>query len=114
MKTISAMPRAPGQDAQHYRPPAASDVALPHERDEAAERSAANDEAARNQGPRQVIEQAASDVGHGLRDTDLHGIPSNVPGPAAPDETTGAEVPPEGGSRKSYSERQIRRRSHKS
>jgi hypothetical protein len=48
-------------------------------------------------GPRQVIEQAARDVSRGLRDTDLHGTPSNVPGPGpAPENSPGAEVPPEG------------------
>lgn len=48
-------------------------------------------------GPRQVIEQAARDIGRGLRDTDLHGTPSNVPGPGpAPENSPGAEVPPAG------------------
>lgn len=48
-------------------------------------------------GPRQVIEQAARDISRGLRDTDLHGTPSNVPGPGpAPENSPGAEVPPEG------------------
>lgn len=48
-------------------------------------------------GPRQVIEQAARDIRRGLRDTDLHGIPSNVPGPGpAPEDSPGAEVPPDG------------------
>lgn len=50
-----------------------------------------------SKGPRQVIEQAARDIGRGLRDTDLHGIPSNVPGPGpAPEHSPGAEVPPDG------------------
>lgn len=48
-------------------------------------------------GPRQVIEQAARDISRGLRDTDLHGTPSNVPGPGPqPEHSPGAEVPPEG------------------
>lgn len=48
-------------------------------------------------GPRQVIEQAARDIGRGLRDTDLHGTPSNVPGPGpAPENSPGADVPAEG------------------
>lgn len=47
-------------------------------------------------GPRQVIEQAARDIRRGLRDTDLHGTPSNVPGPGpAPEQSPGAEVPPD-------------------
>lgn len=50
-----------------------------------------------SRGPRQVIEQAARDIGRGLRDTDLHGIPSNVPGPGpAPEQSPGADVPPTG------------------
>lgn len=50
-----------------------------------------------SRGPRQVIEQAARDISRGLRDTDLHGTPSNVPGPGAnPEQSPGAEVPPEG------------------
>lgn len=48
-------------------------------------------------GPRQVIEQAARDIGRGLRDTDLHGTPSDVPGPGpAPEDSPGADVPPDG------------------
>lgn len=48
-------------------------------------------------GPRQVIEQAARDISRGLRDTDLHGTPSNVPGPGpSPEQSPGAEVPPDG------------------
>lgn len=48
-------------------------------------------------GPRQVIEQAARDISRGLRDTDLHGIPSNVPGPGVlPERSPGAEVPASG------------------
>lgn len=50
-----------------------------------------------SKGPRQVIEQAARDISRGLRDTDLHGTPSNVPGPGpTPEHSPGAEVPPEG------------------
>lgn len=48
-------------------------------------------------GPRAVIEQAARDISRGLRDTDLHGTPTNVPGPGSqPENSPGAEVPPEG------------------
>lgn len=50
-----------------------------------------------SKGPRQVIEQAARDISRGLRDTDLHGTPSDVPGPGpTPEHSPGAEVPPEG------------------
>ena len=45
-------------------------------------------------GPREVIEQAARDIQRGLRDTDQHGIPSDVPGPGiAPERSPGADVP---------------------
>jgi len=48
-------------------------------------------------GPRQLIAQATRDISRGLRDTDLHGTPSNVPGPGpAPEHSPGAEVPPNG------------------
>ncbi|BAL26518.1 hypothetical protein [Azoarcus sp. KH32C] len=50
-----------------------------------------------NLGPRQVIEQAARDIRRGLRDTDRHGTPSDVPGPGVPPERSpGAAVPEEG------------------
>lgn len=57
-------------------------------------------------GPRQVIEQAASDIAHGLKDTDLHGIPSDVPGPVTAD-TPEAEVPPQGVGTRNYGEHQL-------
>ena len=53
--------------------------------------------AGESRGPRQVIEQAARDINRGLRDTDLHGTPSDVPGPGPnPEQSPGAEVPPAG------------------
>lgn len=64
------------------------------------------DTEAQTRGPRQVIEQAARDVAHGLEDTDCHGTPSNVPGPA-PATPEQAEVPEGGVSRKNYGERQL-------
>lgn len=67
---------------------------------------------AETSGPRQVIEQAASDIAHGLKDTDLHGIPSDVPGPApAPEDSPGAEVPAQGVDRTNYGEHQMGRKS---
>jgi len=57
----------------------------------------ANEETEETKGPRQVIEQAGRDISRGLRDTDLHGTPSNVPGPGPqPEQSPGAEVPPDG------------------
>ena len=64
---------------------------LPHERDEAPEPEAS--EASRT-GPREITGQAARDIARGLRDTDLKGTPSDVPGPGtAPKRTAGADVP---------------------
>lgn len=56
-----------------------------------------NEETKETRGPREIIEQAARDISRGLRDTDLHGTPTNVPGPGPqPENSPGAEVPPEG------------------
>ena len=58
-------------------------------------------------GPRQVIEQAASDIAHGLRDTERRGIPSDVPGPGpAPEHSPGASVPEDGVDVAGYSKQQ--------
>ena len=62
-------------------------------------------------GPRQVIEQAARDIRRGLRDTDQHGIPSDVPGPGIPPERSpGAAVPEEGVDVAAYSRSRTRKR----
>lgn len=64
-----------------------------------------------SQGPRGVIEQAARDIRRGLVDTDLHGTPSNVPGPGRdPERTEGAVVPPEGVDRTTFGRHQRRNR----
>lgn len=68
-------------------------MSLPFERDETADPATVH----QGKGPRGVIEQAARDIRRGLRDTDRRGIPSDVPGPGpAPEQSPGAEVPPEG------------------
>ena len=64
----------------------------------AAECNAAPEPTGRQEtiGPREKIEQAARDISRGLRDTDLHGTPSNVPGPGAdPEQSPGADVLPD-------------------
>ena len=75
-------------DSSHDRPELDSNLAralprgepfLPHERDEAP--GTQPPESAETKGPRETIKQAEDDVNRGLRDTDLRGIPSNVPGP---------------------------------
>lgn len=77
------------EDANVARPQKSRDLPLPHERDESPARDA--DER------REVIEQAARDISRGLRDTDQHGVPSDVPGPGvSPEESPGADVPPGG------------------
>lgn len=78
------------------------DLAQPDERDETPEAGPVDRKVL---GPRLVIQQAASDIEHGLKDTDLHGTPSNVPGPTSKD-TPVAAVPAQGGDRRSYAEDQ--------
>lgn len=63
------------------------------------------DPAKKSRGPRQVIEQAAADVEHGLVDTG-RGIPNDVPASGAPEAGRETEVPARGVSRKHYSEAQ--------
>lgn len=75
--------------------PQDGDVLLPHERDEAPDPEIRD--GSETTGSREVIEQAARDIKRGLRDTDQHGIPSDVPGPGLDPETTpGADVPENG------------------
>jgi len=57
-------------------------------------------------GPREIVKQAARDIRRGLLDTDLHGVPSNVPGPHRdPERSEGAVVPPKGVDRTTYGKR---------
>ena len=75
--------------------PEDGDVLLPHERDESPDPE--RQDGSEITGSREVIEQAARDIKRGLRDTDRHGIPSDVPVPGIdPKSTPGADVP-EGG-----------------
>lgn len=91
------------------KPPGATsedmDTAQPDERDETPERDRQVDFG--RIGPRLIIEQAGRDIAQGLEDSDLHGTPSNVPGPR-PREAASADVPAEGGNRRSYSSAQGR------
>jgi hypothetical protein len=59
------------QNHAHERP------LLPHERDETT-RHQSTGLGNENERSRAVIGQAAEDTEHGLRDTDLHGIPSDI------------------------------------
>lgn len=64
-------------------------MTLPFERDESPDRT--DDGTA----PRAIIEQAARDIRHGLKDTERRGTPSDVPGPP-PVGPAQAEVPADG------------------
>lgn len=89
----------------HGQPPTrdapAGGLAQPDERDETVQGGASVDR--KTLGPRQVIEQAARDTARGLQDTDLHGTPTNVPGPA-PQQAEPLVSP--GGDRRSYADDQ--------
>jgi hypothetical protein len=50
---------------------------LPHERDETT-RPTATSLGTSNEQSRNVVEQAREDTEHGLKDTDRHGIPSDI------------------------------------
>ena len=89
-------PAARKRAESDHRQPAASDLALPHERDEvpAGQRGATGSAPG---SPREVIDQAARDIRRGLVDTERRGAPSDVPGPGRdPEHSEGTVVPPEG------------------
>jgi hypothetical protein len=89
-------PVADAEDTNVARPPGADQLPLPHERDEAPDPKAPG-----STGPRAVVEQAARDIARGLKDTDRHGIPSDVPGPdVPPDASQGAPRDPREGRRR--------------
>lgn len=80
------------EDTNIRRAPKDGELPLPFERDE----SPGKHEPDANR-RREVIEQAGRDIERGLRDTDQHGVPSDVPGPGAdPEKSPGADVPPGG------------------
>lgn len=96
-RTSPGSPDTSTDDTPHGNPaerrPGQDKLPLPHERDQTPETIPPRTE----KGPRQVIDQAASDIRRGLRDSERRGVPSDVPGPgAAPQDSPGAEVPPEG------------------
>lgn len=81
------------------------DLRLPHEHDEAPEAETKHN-ASSTPPPRQVIEQAASDITRGLRDSERRGTPSDVPAPGpAPEHSPGGEVPQDGIDRKATRQR---------
>jgi len=84
------------------------DLRLPHEHDQSP-KSGADRKVSSTPLPRQVIDQAASDITRGLRDTERRGIPSDVPaeGPS-PENSPGGKVPEEGIDRHSTRERKTK------
>jgi hypothetical protein len=91
------VPRPEEENRHAARPEREQGPKLPHERDEAPDPPASTPGGPHDIGPRQVIEQAGSDIRRGLRDTERRGTPSDVPGPgAAPERSPGAAVPEEG------------------
>lgn len=53
-----------------------SDMMIPHERDETTGPTGTN--AIGNEQSREIIKKAYDDTKHGLKDTDRHGIPSDI------------------------------------
>lgn len=101
LDTLAATPEDldPGQASNR------GDLRMPHEHDESPK---AGRDADNSSTPlaRQVIEQAASDITRGLRDSERRGIPSDVPanGPT-PENSPGGDVPAAGIDRKSTASR---------
>ena len=95
--------QATGHSQSPTREAPAGGLAQPDERDESVQGRSTIDR--KTLGPRQVIQQATRDIARGLKDTDLHGTPTNVPGPVA---RHGRDKPmvSSGGDRRSYADDQ--------
>lgn len=92
-------------DLDPRRPSNHGDLRLPHEHDESP-KPGRDVDVSSSPLPRQVVEQAASDITRGLRDSERRGIPSDVPAPGpAPEESLGGEVPADGIDRHSTASR---------
>lgn len=93
------------EDLDPANPSNQGDLRLPHEHDEAS--TAGRDvDISSSPLPRQVIEQAASDITRGLCDSERRGIPSDVPAPGPTAENSpGGEVPAGGVDRDSTASR---------
>lgn len=92
--------QATGHGQSPTRDAPAGGLAQPDERDESVQGRSTIDR--KTLGPRQIIQQAARDVARGLKDTDLHGTSTNVPGPR---QATKPMVS-SGGNRRSYADDQ--------
>ena len=93
-------------DRNLAQPMPQGDPFLPHERDQTPGTQPPNGEEIKGpkgpKGPRELIRQAEDDVNRGLRDTDLHGTPSDVPGPRTSrksDQAPARGKSPKGGAR---------------
>ena len=93
------------EDLDATQPSNRGDLRLPHEHDEAP-KAGRDVETSSSPLPRQVVEQAASDITRGLRDSERRGIPSDVPAPGPdPEDSQGGEAPAAGIDRKSTASR---------
>lgn len=101
LDTLAATPA----DLDPSQPSNQGDLRLPHEHDESPG-SGRDVDVSSSPLPRQVVEQAASDITRGLRDSERRGIPSDVPAPGPdPEGSQGGEVPAAGIDRKSTASR---------
>lgn len=93
------------EDIDPAQPSNQGDLRLPHEHDESPKPGRDVDTSSTPL-PRQVIEQAASDITRGLRDSERRGTPSDVPAPGPdPEQSPGGDVPAAGIDRKSTASR---------
>lgn len=93
------------EDLDPSLPSNQGDLRLPHEHDESP-KPGRDVDISSSPLPRQVVEQAASDITRGLRDSERRGIPSDVPAPGpSPEESQGGEIPAAGIDRKSTASR---------
>lgn len=93
------------EDVDPAQPSNQGDLRLPHEHDESPKVGRDTDVSSTPL-PRQVVEQAASDITRGLRDSERRGIPSDVPAPGpAPENSPGGDAPAAGIDRKSTASR---------
>jgi hypothetical protein len=111
LDTLAAEPK----DIDSGQPSNQGDLRLPHEHDEGPKAGRDRDISS-SPLPRQVVEQAASDITRGLRDTERRGTPTDIPAPGPdPENTPGGEVPASGVDRRSTASRteQMKKAGHK-
>lgn len=67
-----------------------SEMMLPHERDETTGPTGTND--VENEQSREIIKKAHDDTKHGLKDTDRHGIPSDLESSDSPQQVISEDI----------------------